>query len=121
MTRKKFIKQLGAFGLSRNSSGEMAYIARLRGWTYDYAMEHFKRLYEETCRQYLAAIGKPAGTSIPLWLSPYAGLCAVVGGKPVLGVDLSNGEDFTCITPAYVKDDKTVSLGCTCHVPGGGA
>lgn len=56
MTRKKFIKQLGRYGITRNTANGMAEIARQQGATYEQAWAHFLVLIDELKRRVKDAI-----------------------------------------------------------------
>ena len=56
MTRKKFIKRLGRYGITRNTANKMAEIARRHGETYEHAWAHFLVLIDELKRRVKDAI-----------------------------------------------------------------
>ena len=103
MKRQKFIKALGAYGISRNAANRMAQITRKRGGTYETALAYFEQIYT---RLWLAYRGdhKAAG-----YFAPYGGLLAANGYQDI-GIDLSNGKDMTCIVPVMRTGD-TVCCG----------
>lgn len=56
MTRKKFIKQLGRYGITRNTANKMAEQSRQCGDTYEQAWAHFLVLIDELKRRVKEAI-----------------------------------------------------------------
>ena len=75
MTRKKFIKQLGGYGITRNTANGMAEITRKRGGTYAHALAYFQLLMDEFNRRVKKAISDAIlygeGTTAPLGLCNY--------------------------------------------------
>lgn len=75
MTRKKFIKRLGGYGITRNTANKMAEIAHRHGDTYEHAWARFLVLIDELERRVKEAVTQAIlygeGTACVPWPGAY--------------------------------------------------
>lgn len=72
MTRKKFIKRLGGYGITRNTANKMAKVICKHSSTYEYGWDLFQSLIDEMKRRVKEAVMEALlygeGTAkLPMW------------------------------------------------------